>query len=62
MYKSLFTEESVTIEKISLLFIIFVGESMDPDAMILMLEYREVDGEEKPIMMAFKHGLREVKC
>merc|ERR1712223_1630321 len=40
----------------------YTGESMDPDAMILMLEYREVDGEEKPIMMAFKHGLREVKC
>merc|ERR1711982_259180 len=40
----------------------YTGESMDPDAMILMLEYREVDGEEKPILMAFKHGLREVKC
>merc|ERR1712077_42554 len=40
----------------------YTGESMDPDAMILMLEYRDVDGEEKPILMAFKHGLREVKC
>merc|ERR1711899_628768 len=40
----------------------YTGESMDPDAMILMLEYRDVDGEEKPIIMAFKHGLREVKC
>merc|ERR1712024_294998 len=26
----------------------YTGESMDPDAMILMLEYRDVDGEEKP--------------
>merc|ERR1712083_653394 len=40
----------------------YTGESMDPDAMILMLEYRDVDGEEKPILMGFKHGLREVKC
>merc|ERR1712038_1811551 len=40
----------------------YQGESMDPDAMILMLEYRDVDGEEKPILMGFKHGLREVKC
>ena len=35
---------------------------MDADAMILVLEYKEVDGEEKPVLMAFKHGLREVKC
>lgn len=40
----------------------YQGESMDADAMILVLEYKEVDGEEKPILMAFKHGLREVKC
>merc|ERR1712241_1203008 len=40
----------------------YTGESMDPDAMILMLEYRDVDGEERPILMGFKHGLREVKC
>merc|ERR1712141_540900 len=40
----------------------FTGESMDAEAMIMMVEYRDVDGEEKPIMMAFKHGLREVKC
>merc|ERR1711913_14996 len=40
----------------------YTGESMDPDAMICMLEYRDVDGEEKPILMGFKHGLREVKC
>merc|ERR1712018_249588 len=40
----------------------YTGESMDADAMILMLEYRDVNGEEKPIVMGFKHGLREVKC
>merc|ERR1711863_102091 len=40
----------------------FTGESMNPDAMILMVEYRDVNGEERPIIMGFKHGLREVKC
>ncbi len=40
----------------------FTGESMDPDAMICMLEYKEKDGVEKPILMAFKHGLEEEKC
>ena len=39
----------------------FIGESMDPTSMVMMLEYRDVNGEEKPILMAFKHGLREVK-
>ena len=41
---------------------IFLGESMDAEAMILMVEYRDVNGEERPIVMGFKHGLREVKC
>jgi hypothetical protein len=40
----------------------FTGESMDPDAMIIMMEYKEKDGVEKPVLMAFKHGLREEKC
>ena len=35
---------------------------MDADAMIMVVEYRDVKGEERPILMAFKHGLREVKC
>merc|ERR1712227_129873 len=39
----------------------FTGESMDADAMILILDYKEVDGEEKPILMAFKHGICEEK-
>jgi len=40
----------------------FTGESMDPDAMICMLEYKEVNGEERPVLMFFKHGLEEEKC
>jgi len=39
----------------------FTGESMDSDAMILILDYKEVDGEERPILMAFKHGISEEK-
>merc|ERR1712176_1536121 len=39
----------------------FTGESMDAEAMILMLDYREVDGEERPILIAFKHGISEEK-
>merc|ERR1712029_117053 len=30
----------------------FTGESMDAEAMILMLDYREVDGEERPVLIA----------
>jgi len=40
----------------------FNGESMDPDAMVAMCQYKEVDGVERPVMMFFKHGLREEKC
>ena len=40
---------------------LFAGESMDAEAMILILDYKEVDGEEKPILMAFKHGISEEK-
>merc|ERR1712193_401537 len=40
----------------------FTGENMDPDAMIAMCEYKEVNGEERPVLMFFKHGLREEKC
>merc|ERR1711994_395673 len=39
----------------------FTGESMDAEAMILMVEYRDVNGEERPIVMAFKHGISEEK-
>ena len=41
------------------------GESMDPDAMIVIAIEKEVDigGEkqERPVMMFFKHGLEEEK-
>merc|ERR1712218_489684 len=40
----------------------FTGESMDPDAMICMCLYKEVNGEERPVLMFFKHGLEEEKC
>lgn len=40
----------------------FTGESMDPNGMIILVEYKEVDGEEKPVVMFFKHGLEEEKC
>jgi len=41
----------------------FSGESMDPDAMIAMCEYKDVDGNgvERPVFMFFKHGLEEEK-
>merc|ERR1712123_403531 len=40
----------------------FTGESMDPNGMIVLVEYKEVNGEEKPVVMFFKHGLEEEKC
>merc|ERR1711953_1347320 len=40
----------------------FTGESMDAEAMILIMDYKDVDGEERPTLMAFKHGLEEEKC
>lgn len=39
----------------------FMGESMDPDGLIVFLEYREVDGEEVPIMIFLKYGMDEEK-
>ena len=37
---------------------------MDPDAMIIMCEYKDIngDGNERPVLMFFKHGLEEEKC
>ena len=32
---------------------------MDAEAMIHIMDYREIDGEERPDIMAFKHGLYE---
>ncbi|XP_055613009.1 translationally-controlled tumor protein homolog [Uranotaenia lowii] len=39
----------------------FTGESMDGEAMIAMLEYREINGDSVPILLCFKHGLEEEK-
>lgn len=39
----------------------FTGESMDCDGMVALCEYRDVDGEQRPIFMFFKHGLIEEK-
>merc|ERR1711864_59921 len=38
-----------------------LGKSKDPDAMIMVIDYREHKGEERPILIAFKHGLEEEK-
>jgi len=35
----------------------YQGESMDATAMVLIVDYRDVKGEERPILMAFKHGI-----
>eukprot|EP00088_Acartia_fossae_P011294 TRINITY_DN156_c1_g1_i1.p1 TRINITY_DN156_c1_g1~~TRINITY_DN156_c1_g1_i1.p1 ORF type:complete len:173 (-),score=62.94 TRINITY_DN156_c1_g1_i1:110-628(-) len=40
----------------------YCGESMDPEAMVLILDYKEIDGEEHPVILAFKDGLDEEKC
>lgn len=37
----------------------YTGESMDPDAMIVLLNYRE-DGE-TPFVAIWKHGVKEIK-
>merc|ERR1711971_552424 len=37
------------------------GESMNPAAMVALIDYREIDGEERPVIMFFKHGLEEEK-
>ena len=50
------------VNKLWRFFCFLSGESMDPDAMICMLEYKNVDGEERPVLMFFKHGLEEIKC
>jgi len=39
----------------------FLGESTNPDGMVALLEYRENESGEVPIMMFFKHGIDEEK-
>ena len=38
------------------------GESMDAEAMIMIMDYKDYQGEERPVLIAFKHGLNEEKC
>merc|ERR1712233_75592 len=40
----------------------FTGESMDAEAMIMIMDYKDYEGEERPVLMDFKHGLSEEKC
>ncbi|XP_050546801.1 translationally-controlled tumor protein homolog [Daktulosphaira vitifoliae] len=43
-------------------FQFFTGENMDiENGMVAMLEYREIDGDNVPVLMLFKHGLEEEK-
>lgn len=39
----------------------FTGESMDCDGMVALCEYRDIDGQQVPVFMFFKHGLIEEK-
>jgi len=39
----------------------FTGESGDPDGMVVILDYKDVDGEEKPVLYFPKYGLVEEK-
>jgi len=39
----------------------FTGESLEAKAMIALCIYKEVNGEERPVIMFFKHGLIEEK-
>ena len=34
---------------------------MDNDAMIMLCDYKDYQGEERPCLIAFKHGLEEEK-
>ena len=39
----------------------FTGESMNPDGMIALLDYKDIDGEERPVIYFPKLGLEEEK-
>merc|ERR1712051_1103493 len=40
----------------------YTGENMDTKGMIILVDYKEYNGEERPCVMFFKHGLEEEKC
>lgn len=39
----------------------FQGESMDPDALVVIVKHEKINGEETPVCYYFKHGLYEEK-
>uniref|UniRef100_A0A0P4WJ74 Translationally-controlled tumor protein homolog n=1 Tax=Scylla olivacea TaxID=85551 RepID=A0A0P4WJ74_SCYOL len=39
----------------------FTGESMNPDGMVVLGDYKEIDGEERPVLYFPKYGLEEEK-
>lgn len=39
----------------------FTGESMDPDGMVVLMDYKDIDGEERPVLYFPKYGLTEEK-
>lgn len=39
----------------------FTGESMNPDGMVVIGDYKEIDGEERPVLYFPKYGLEEEK-
>jgi len=39
----------------------YIGESMEIEGMVALLEYRDIDGDSVPVLMFFKHGLEEEK-
>ncbi|XP_018006739.1 translationally-controlled tumor protein homolog [Hyalella azteca] len=39
----------------------FTGESMNPDGMVVIMDYKDFDGEERPVLYFPKYGLQEEK-
>ncbi|CAL4073244.1 unnamed protein product [Meganyctiphanes norvegica] len=39
----------------------FTGESQNPDGMVALLDYKEIDGEERPVIYFPMYGLEELK-
>merc|ERR1712002_197764 len=39
----------------------FTGESQNPDGMVVLLDYRDIDGEERPVLYFPMYGLEELK-
>lgn len=59
--KAKFTEAAKTVLKKLDDCKFFLGESSNPDGMVALLEYREHENGETPILLFFKHGVEEEK-